>query len=132
MTDEPKQPAESAEPEGATRRAKTTGFALLNHHLRYPSAYAWLLLFSALDVILTWIIINFGGSEANPVADAVIDEWGLDGMVIYKFVLITVFIVICEAVGALRDTTGRTLSLLSIAIACVPVAWSLFLLARYA
>jgi len=132
LTDEHEQSGEPAEAEDARRPAKTTGFALLNHHLRYPRAYAWLLLFSALDVILTWIIINYGGSEANPVADAVIDRWELDGMVVYKFVLIAVFILICEGVGALRDSTGRVLSRVSIAIACVPVTWSLFLLARYA
>lgn len=107
--------------------------ALLNRHMRYPNAYAWLLLLSALDVMLTWVLLHFPeGYEANPIAAAVIDRWGLEGMVVYKFVLITVFILICEGVGSLRDTTGRALSRISLLIAAVPVVWSLFLLSRFA
>ena len=61
-------------------------------------------------------------------AEAVIDEWGLNGMIIYKFALITLFILICEVVGTLRDPAGRMLSRISLLIAAVPVVWSLILL----
>ncbi len=96
----------------------------------YPSAYAWLLLFSALDVILTWVILGMYGREVNPIARWVIDHWALNGMIVYKFALITVFILICEAVGHLREATGRSLSRVSVLIAAAPVVWSLFLLSR--
>ncbi len=105
---------------------------LHNHTLRYPYVYLWLLLLSAMDVLLTWTLFHQGAYEANPIAEYVIDRWQLNGMILYKFALITLFILICEVVGALRDATGRLLSRISILIAAVPVVWSLLLLARVA
>lgn len=124
----PDDSGESGEDKDLKSSASLPGSALLNHHMRYVHSHAWLLLFSALDVIMTWIILNDGGREVNPIADAVIDAYGLDGMIVYKFVLIAFFIVICEAVGTLRDSAGRSLSRVSVAIAMVPVVWSLILL----
>ena len=65
--------------------------AVANRRTRYPIAYAWLLVISALDIILTWIILGKGGREVNPRAREVIDDWGLDGMIAYKFGLILFF-----------------------------------------
>ena len=104
---------------------------VLMRHMRYPNAYAWLLLLSSMDIMLTWVILLFGGSEVNPVARWVIDHYGLPGMIIYKFALIVFFITICEVVGTLRDSTGWLLSRLSVMIACVPVVWAMYLLWRH-
>ena len=120
------QALEAAEP------APTGVLGLFNRHMRYPNAYTWLLLFSAMDVMLTWTIFHFGGSELNPIAKWVIAEWWLNGMIVYKFALILFFIMICEIVGSLREPTGRVLSRISVMIALVPIVWSLSLLARYA
>jgi len=106
-------------------------FTLLTRHMHYPNAYAWLLLLSSMDIMLTWVILLFGGSELNPLADQIIDHFGLTGMIIYKFGLIVFFITICEIVGTLRDSTGWLLSRLSVMIACVPVFWAMYLLARH-
>jgi hypothetical protein len=105
--------------------------SLLMREMRYPNAYAWLLLLSSLDVMLTWVILLFGGSEVNPLARWIIDHYGLTGMIIYKFALIVFFITICEIVGTLRDSTGWLLSRLSVLIACIPVFWAMYLLARH-
>ena len=99
--------------------------------MHYPNTYAWLLLLSSMDIMLTWTILLFGGSEVNPLARKIIDLYGLPGMIIYKFVLIVFFITICEIVGTLRDSTGWLLSKLSVIIACVPVVWAMYLLARH-
>lgn len=104
---------------------------LLMRHMRYPNAYAWLLLLSSMDIMLTWVILLFGGSEVNPVARKVIDHFSLTGMIIYKFALIVFFITICEVVGTLRDSTGWMLSRVSVLIACVPVVWAMYLLWRH-
>ena len=131
MPDEQPTPDEPQETNVTQPAGQKPGLlaAILNRHMRYPSAYGWLLLLSALDVMLTWIILHyFMGAEVNPIARAVIDIWGLNGMIIYKFALITLFILICEGVGSLRDSAGRTLSRVSLLIASVPVVWSLFLL----
>eukprot|EP00752_Nemacystus_decipiens_P016104 g14400.t1 len=104
---------------------------LLTRHMRYPNTYVWLLLLSSMDIMLTWVILLFGGSEVNPIARKVIDEFGLSGMIVYKFVLIVFFIGICEIVGTLRDSTGWLLSKFSVVIACVPVTWAMYLLWRH-
>ena len=131
MPDEPTPPIDPGREQAPPPDRAPANGLLFNRHLRYPSAYLWLVLLSALDVMLTWTIFYAGGTEANPIAEAVIDQWGLNGMIVYKFALIGVFILICEGVGTLRDTTGRMLSRLSIAIAAVPVVWSLILLTQY-
>lgn len=99
--------------------------------MTFPDAYAWLLLLSALDVILTWVILFFGGHEVNPLANQVYIKWDLEGMIVYKFALILFFIAICEIVANLRRTTGKMLSRVSVIIAAFPVVWSLTLLSRY-
>ena len=112
-------------------RESISVIGLINRHMHYPNAYTWLLLMSALDIMLTWVILYKEGREVNPIASYVIDKYDLEGMIIYKFVLILFFIAICEIVGTLRAPTGKVLSRVSVAIASVPVVWSLFLLARF-
>ena len=111
--------------------SKSMPMSLLTRHMRYPNSYAWLLLLSSMDIMLTWVILLFGGSEVNPLARQIIDHFGLPGMIIYKFALIVFFITICEIVGTLRDSTGWLLSKFSVMIACVPVVWAMYLLARH-
>lgn len=99
--------------------------------VQYPNLYVWLVFFASLDVMLTWIVLTLGGSEVNPVADAVVQTGGLLAMSIYKFVLVSVFVLMCEAVGRMRDATGRTLAWVGVAIAAAPVVWTLVLLTHH-
>jgi len=129
---EPTSPDEQAAIDGHTVAAEPTGIIyLFTRTMHYPNAYTWLLLLSAMDIMLTWVILSFGGGEVNPLARWIIDHWQLTGMITYKFSLILFFIMICEIVGTLRDTTGLMLSRFSVCIAMVPVVWSLVLLARF-
>jgi len=101
-----------------------------NKPMMFPNAYAWLLLFSAMDIMLTWVILSRpDGREVNPIADAIIANYGLTGAIVFKFALVLVFILVCEVVGRLRVSSGRILSRFGIAIAAFPVVWSLYLLA---
>src|SRR5687767_11346014 len=67
--------------------------------MRYPSDYVWFIFFSSLDIMLTWAILSRGGSEVNPIADEVIDIWGLPGAIIFKFSLTVLVIIVCEVVA---------------------------------
>ena len=103
--------------------------------MRYPTPYTWLILFSTLDVMLTKIILEWGGEpgidsslEINPIARMVIDSWGMMGASVFKFSLVTLVIIICEVVGNAKQRTGLVLSWTSVAIAAFPVVWSLFFL----
>lgn len=90
----------------------------------YPNLYLWLIFVAALDVILTRVILFFGGTEVNPVADWILDEFGRIGMSVFKFIIVTIVIVCCEIVGRQKYRTGRNLAFTAILISCLPVIWS--------
>jgi hypothetical protein len=94
----------------------------------YPNLYTWLLFVSALDVMLTWVVLYYGGREANAIADAVIQHLGLPGIVLFKFALVLLVIIICEIVGRRRPRTGQKLAAAGIIITTVPVLISFALL----
>ena len=106
--------------------------------MRYQNAYVWILFFSCMDVLLTWIILwagkDDGAVEVNPIALAVIKAWGglesfgMAGASGFKFALVVLAIVICEVVGRTSDRKGRWLAWVLAVIAAVPVVWSLGLL----
>jgi len=105
--------------------------------MRYQNAYVWIVFFSFMDVLLTWLILLFGedaAMEINPVARFVIDGWGgmrglgMAGASGLKFTLVVLAIVICEIVGRSSDRKGRRLAWVLAVIAAVPVVWSLGLL----
>ena len=87
----------------------------------YPDLYVWYVLFAALDIMLTWIVLHFEGEEVNPVALGILQRYGLAGMVAYKFMLVTLVILICETVGHARDRVGRKLAEWAVAITAIPV-----------
>lgn len=99
--------------------------------MRYPNAYVWLMFVSALDVMLTWRILETGGTEVNPLAAAVIESWGLPGAIAFKFSLMVFVIVVCEVAGRSRDFLGRGLAYLAVAVSSIPVMYSLSLLAYH-
>ncbi len=98
--------------------------------IRYAKSYLFLIMFSTIDIILTYLIvipnqIGLNGWEINPFADRVIQNHGFWGMIIYKFALTVFFIVLCEEVGRKRPTKGSRLAKLAVAIAAIPTVWSL-------
>ena len=88
---------------------------------RYPQAYVWFIFVSALDLMLTWVVLYFGGREVNLLADFILQRWALTGMVIYKFMLVILIIFICEVVGYYRAKAGRNLARFAVAITLLPV-----------
>jgi hypothetical protein len=82
-----------------------------------------------MDIMLTWVILRKGGAEVNPIANLVIQGWGLPGAIVFKFTLTIFVILIAEVVGRQgRPRTARTLATLAVAISAMPVAYSLLLL----
>ncbi len=99
--------------------------------MRYPNHYTWFILFSALDIMLTWKILMKEGTEVNPVAALVIENWGLWGAIGFKFALMLFVIITCELVGRKRHFTGRWLARIAVTISIVPVVYSLGLLIHH-
>lgn len=94
----------------------------------HPNHYAWFVFLSALDLMLTWVLILQGGSEINPIADAVLQRGGLASLTVFKFAIVMLVIVICEWATRSQPRTGFKLAEWAVAITAVPVAVSFALL----
>jgi hypothetical protein len=94
----------------------------------FPNGYVWFVFISTLDIMLTWVILHFGGREVNAVADHIIWQYGLPGLVAYKFALVVGVIAICEVVGRRRSGAARFLLGVGITVTCFPVLLALVLL----
>lgn len=118
------RPADDAS--GATA-AQTVGWLSLPE-MRFQNQYVWFVFFSALDIMLTWAILRRGGREVNPVADQIIQAWGLTGAILFKFSLTILVVITCEIIARKQHRIGWRLSIAAMLISAVPVAYSLGLL----
>lgn len=96
--------------------------------MHFQTAYVWIIFISSLDIMLTWKILDHGGIEVNPLAASVIDAWGMQGAVAFKFALMMWVIVVCEILARLRRSAGKFLAYTAIIVSASPVLWSLALL----
>ncbi len=117
------------EPRSATTSATTVNDVPPFSQPLYPEPYVWFVLASALDVFLTFIVLELGGREVNKVAAWILDYFGLTGMTIFKFVMVTFVILLCQIIGRRNWKAGRRLAVWAVAITFFPVAFTLILLA---
>lgn len=96
--------------------------------LLFPIEYLLFVFASAMDVILTWLILEAGGRELNPLAEVVINYHGLNGMVAYKFALVVLVVILCESIGRLKMVKGRALAWFCVLLTSAVVTWSLALI----
>jgi hypothetical protein len=94
----------------------------------FPSLYLWLVFFGSLDIMLTRLILFFSGVELNPIAQMVLESWGVPGISVFKFGVIAFVIIICEFVGRVRFRTAKALALFAVLVTAFPVVWSSVLL----
>jgi hypothetical protein len=88
----------------------------------YPNHYAWYVLAATLDIVVTHQILHqFQGTEVNKIANALIREFGVAGMVGLKYASIVVVVLVCEFVGRRRFRLGRMLAVAAICVSCMPV-----------
>lgn len=94
--------------------------------MRYPNHYAWFVLASTLDVIVTHTILHyFAGREVNKIADALIQRFGLWGMIALKYVVVIIFVLFCEYVGRHHPARGKFLVTVGIIVSALPVGYGL-------
>jgi hypothetical protein len=114
---------------GAMSGQQTRDRLGVHQSMLYPNEHTWFVFLSAMDVMLTWVILKYGGVEVNPVARLVIDHWGLTGALIFKFSLMLFVIIVCEVVGRQRGvTSGRLLIRTAIIVSALPMVYSFMLL----
>lgn len=97
--------------------------------VKYPYFYLALAFVSALDLILTYIVILIGGIEVNPIANAVLQSPAdFHGLIAYKFLIVASIVLICEFISSHTDVAGRRLAGWAVVISAFPVLWSSLLL----
>lgn len=99
--------------------------------MRFQELYVWLIFVGSLDIMLTWVILRNGGEEVNPVANLIIEAWGLNGAIAFKYALTLFVIVSCEAIARVRPITARLLIWFGVLISSFPPIWSIVLLMKY-
>ena len=99
--------------------------------MHFQNAYVWLIFVSSLDIMLTWKILDRGGVEVNPLASLVIDGWGMQGAIAFKFALMMWVIVVCELLARMRRGAGKFLAYAAVIVSASPVLWSLFLITAH-
>jgi len=101
-----------------------------DEHVRYPNHYAWFVLASSLDILMTMIVLELGGREANPVAERVIGAFGMHGVLVFKFALMALVILLCEIIGRQRDAWGRRVASFAIIVPAFGAMMGYTLIAR--
>lgn len=75
--------------------------------LLYEDEYICLALVTALDVVLTYVLLQSGGFFYSPMVDAVLTEAGLIGLLSLKLFFVAVVVMGCETLGHRRANLGR-------------------------
>lgn len=91
-------------------------------------------LVSALDVLMTYILLSQGGGrfvEANPVARYFIHGWGPRGMVYFKFATVAFVCVLAQIIARHQPRAARGLLLGATFLVAVVVIYSFSLLIRH-
>ena len=103
----------------------------------YPNAYVWFVFLSALDIMLTYLILHpvlfsrdvfmseSRGVEENVLANWFLERWDVPGLVAFKFMLVVIVVTLCEIIGRRKDATGRRLAEWAVAITSIPVVLAL-------
>lgn len=93
----------------------------------------WFILVNALDVFMTFILLNLEGfRESNVIANYVLGRWGIRGMVYFKFAIVAFITVVAQIVAARRHVAvGRGLLNFGTFVTGCVVAYSCFLLIRW-
>jgi len=115
------QPERSARSTGHDEPPTVRTFIGEQPALRYQNEYLWFVFVSAMDLMLTWVILYRGGQELNWVAAAVIRAFDLWGLLAFKFALVILIVVLCEAVGRRNYRAGARLARVAVAVAAIPV-----------
>jgi hypothetical protein len=91
-------------------------------HVLYPDRYAWYVLASALDVMVTiTVLVHLGAREVNTFAQWSIEQFGNWGLIGLKFLSVVVVVLICEYVGRRRRRVGAALATAAIFLSLIPV-----------
>jgi uncharacterized membrane protein len=96
--------------------------------VQFPNLYTWFVFLSALDVMFTWIVLHFGGIEANQLANWFFRQWGLWGMIVLKFSVVVFVLILCEFMARRDRATARRIAIWGVVLNALPVITAIALL----
>ena len=95
---------------------------MLQASILYLKTYTAFVLLAALDVICTWFVLALNGREVNALANMVLQQWDVHGLLALKFCVVAMVLMICEFVGRKRPAAAVRLAFAAIAMNFFPVA----------
>jgi len=100
-----------------------------NWNVRYGYETGLFILVSVFDIVMTHRLIRTGQfRESNPLAAWFYDHWDFDGMIVFKMIMVSVVVVLTQAIARRRPAVARWLLHLATGIAAAVVIYSLLLL----
>lgn len=96
------------------------------HHQTETLLYV---LLSAVDLLITWFLLRqshegFQFIESNPVARYVLNHWGIQGMVYFKFGMVAVVCVVTQTIARWKPRTARLVLWFAIVVMLYVVVYS--------
>jgi hypothetical protein len=116
-----------------------TLYLMLCGRLPLESETGLFIMASTLDVVMTHYLVtkatvgnHIWFVESNPFARYFWDSWGFDGLVFFKFALVTLVSVICQIIARHKvEVARRVLYFATLMVTCV-VAYSVYLMVQHA
>lgn len=89
----------------------------------HPRLCSWFVLFAAMDVVLTWVILSsaMGGVELNPIAAHVLQAGGITAATYFKFATVMIVMMTSEYIGRRKPELGGGLLWLALCANCAVV-----------
>jgi len=89
------------------------------------------ILVNVLDIFMTYILIRFGGIEANPIARFFLNRWGFAGMIFFKLGMVAFITVLSQVIARRNLQTARRLLQFGTLIVAIVVVYGLILFVRH-
>lgn len=101
---------------------------LLNRHLPLETETCFFILANALDAIMTRVLLNFEQfRESNAIADYVLDRFGMSGMIAFKFIIVTMVVLIAQLIAPRKMHVARYLLIGGTILVSLVVVYSCYL-----
>ena len=90
-------------------------------------------LINLMDVVMTFLLLNSGSFyESNPLADFILQRWGMLGMTLFKLAVVGIVLLIANLVALWQIETSRNLLHFGSFLVGTVVAYSVYLMLMFA
>lgn len=89
------------------------------------------ILVNVLDILVTYVLIRFGGVEANPVARFFLVRWGFNGIIWFKLAMVAFVTVLAQIVARRNPGAAQRLLLFGTIVVGAVVCYGIFLFFRH-